>query len=228
MVLVAVSFGLRVSEIFALQWRDFDFDKNELTVARNICYGQVGTCKTRASRATLPMPRSVAVALCVWRKFTPYNRDDDWVFASTETKGNTPMDSKHIMRKIIRPAARRAGILRWVHWHAFRYTYGTFLLAAGVDIGTVHELMRHSSARMTLQFYIRARKHLKRDAQIHIEKLLFPSDDDRPSGRTDPTLPPDVKDQHKREAIKRIEAILVGEEDSEDSRRLENSDDNLM
>lgn len=233
MVMVAVYFGLRVSEIFALQWRDFDFDKNELTVARNICYGQVGTCKTRASRATLPMPRSVAVALCVWRKFTPYNREHDWVFASTETKGKTPMDSKHIMRKIIRPAARRAGISRWVHWHAFRYTYGTFLLAAGVDIGTVHELMRHSSARMTLQFYIRARKHLKRDAQIHIEKLLFPSDDDGPSALIDTNLPPEAGED-KREAINRLESMLLGGHDEltaeseAQATPVEDTEDNLM
>jgi len=231
MVLVAVSFGLRQSEIFALQWRDFDFDDKELTIARNICYGQVGNCKTSASRATLPMTRSVAVALSVWRKFTPYKRDHDWVFASVDTKGKTPMDSKHAMRKFIRPAAKRAGVSRWVHWHAFRYTYGTCLLAAGVDMGTVHELMRHASARTTLQFYIRARKHLKRHAQEHIEKFLFPSDDDRPSALTDPNVPPDVKKRQKREAIEHIERMLIGGEESEDSREqqlVEDTEDELM
>jgi integrase len=215
MVLVAVSFGLRQSEIFALQWRDFDFDDNELTIARNICYGQVGHCKTRASRATLPMARSVAVALCVWRKFTPYNHDHDWVFASIDTKGKTPIDSKHVMRAIIRPTAKRVGITRWVHWHAFRYTYGTCLLAAGVDIAVVHELMRHASPRTTLAFYIRARKHLKRDAQEQVDKLIFASDSDWPSALNDPNTPPDVRKRQKRDAIKHIDAMIVGGEDSD-------------
>jgi hypothetical protein len=168
----------------------------------------------------------------VWRKFTPYKRQHDWVFASSETKDETPMDSKHAMKHFMRPAARRVGVFKWVHWHAFRYTYGTCLLAAGVDIAVVHELMRHSSARTTLQFYIRARKHLKRSAQKHIEKLLFPGDDDRPSLVTDPNLTPEAKDQQKREVIKHIEAMLVGNgEDlarSSEEHAIGETDDDLM
>ena len=230
MVLVAVAFGLRQSEIFGLQWRDFDFEHNRLSVTRNYCYGEIGRCKTRSSRATLPMGRSVAVALCVWRKFTPYKADCDWVFASTETKGETPMDSKHAMRKFIRPAAKQAGVTRWVHWHAFRYTYGTCLLAAGVNIAVVHELMRHSSARTTLQFYIRARKHLKRDAQKHIEALLFPGDDDRSSVATEPDIPPGIKERQKREAISHIEAMIIGQalEELPEKQQVEDEDNDLM
>jgi len=231
MVLVAVSFGLRQSEIFGLQWRDLDFENNRVTITRNYCYGQIGPCKTKSSRSTLPMARSVAVALCVWRKFTPYKRDCDWVFASIENKGETPMDSKHAMRKFIRPASKEAGVTRWVHWHAFRYTFGTCLLAADVNIAVVHELMRHSSARTTLQFYIRARKHFKRDAQRHIDALLFPGDDDRPPLVTDPSASPDAKNQQKREAVKHIEAMIVGGEDSEgsmDEQSQEETDQDLM
>jgi integrase len=66
MVLVALSFGLRRAELFALQWRHFDFERNEITIMRNIYSGKLGTCKTEASRAILPMPSSVAIALCIW------------------------------------------------------------------------------------------------------------------------------------------------------------------
>jgi integrase len=77
MALVVLSFGLRRSELFALKWRDFDFERNEVTIVRKICYGKLGECKTKASRATLPMPRSLAISLCVWRKFTHFNRPED-------------------------------------------------------------------------------------------------------------------------------------------------------
>jgi hypothetical protein len=30
------------AKIVGLQWRDLDFDRNELTIARYVCYGQVG------------------------------------------------------------------------------------------------------------------------------------------------------------------------------------------
>jgi integrase len=38
--------------------------------------------------------------------------------------------------------------------HALRHTYGTRLVAAGVDIKTVQTLMRHSTPEMTLGIYV--------------------------------------------------------------------------
>lgn len=230
MILVCFSFGLRRSELFALQWRDLDFDRNQLTIVRNICYGEVGTCKTKASRATLPMTRSVAVALCVWRKFTDYKGPDDWIFPSIRTKGKTPLDSNGPIASIIRPSAIKAGISKRVHWHAFRYTYGSSLIAEGVDIGTVHELMRHTSPNTTLEFYIRARKKLKRDAQESIQKLLFPGDADNVLALDDRDTPADVRERQKRDAVKHIESIILGNEDNESSELagVEEVEDDLM
>jgi integrase len=178
MVLLVLSFGLRRSELFALQWRDFDFERNEVSITRTIYGGKLGECKTKASRASLPMPRSIAITLLVWRKFTPYKRDGDWLFPSIRAKGMTALDAKDPMDEVIRPGAKLAGISKRVHWHAFRYTYGSWLIANGVDIRRVHELMRHASPRTTLEFYLKAPKKLKRTAQEGIEKLLFPSDED--------------------------------------------------
>ena len=46
MVVVAQCLGLRVSEIAALQWEDFDFDKRQLLVQRSIVNGRVDDVKT--------------------------------------------------------------------------------------------------------------------------------------------------------------------------------------
>ena len=179
MVLLVLSFGLRRSELFALKWKDFDFERNELSIVRTIYGGKVGKCKTKASRASLPMSRSIAITLLVWRKFTPYKRDDDWLFPSIRAKGVTALDPKDPMNEVIGPAAKLAGIRKRVHWHAFRYTYGSWLIANGVDIRRVHELMRHASPRTTLEFYLKSTKNLKRTAQEGIERLLFPGAEDR-------------------------------------------------
>jgi integrase len=214
MFLVALSFGLRRSEIFALQWWDFDFERNKLSVMRKIYGGKLGECKTKASRADLPMPRSVAIALCVWRKFTPYKRDSDWLFPSIRTKGVTPLDPKDRMNEVIRPAAKLAGIDKPVHWHAFRYTYGSWLIANGVDIGTVHELMRHASPRTTLEFYIKARKKLKIRAQDGIERLLFPGAEESSMFLEDSEVPGHIKEKQKRDALKSIASLIFGGEES--------------
>jgi integrase len=215
MVLVVLSFGLRCSELFALQWRDFDFEHNVVTIARNICYGRLGECKTQASRATLPMLPLVAIALSVWRKFTPYDGPEDWVFPSTYSKGKTPPYPGGPMNDFIKPAAIQAGITKRVHWHAFRYTFGTWLVASGADIAVVHELMRHASPRTTLEFYIKARKTLKIKAQNGIQGMLFPGAEASTSFLEHADLPDDVRKKQRHDALDRIAPMIYGSERAE-------------
>lgn len=210
LIILILAFGLRRSELFALKWHDFDFDKNELTIERNIVYSELGICKTRASRATLPMTPLVAVQLCVWRKFTPYKRDEDWVFPSIRDKGRIPMSDGSPMEDIIKPAARKAGITKRVHWHAFRYTYATWLVTSGADIGVVHQLMRHASARTTIDFYVKASKRLGLVIQERIQKLLFPTVSDDDLIFDEPDIPAEVQEKQRREAQERVSSVLFG------------------
>jgi len=46
MVLLAVTTGLRRSELFALKWRDFDFPTRTLQIRRSIYNQTVGKCKS--------------------------------------------------------------------------------------------------------------------------------------------------------------------------------------
>ena len=50
MVIVAQCLGLRVSEIAALQWDDFDLEKNQLLVQRSFVSGHMDDVKTEYSR----------------------------------------------------------------------------------------------------------------------------------------------------------------------------------
>jgi site-specific recombinase XerD len=66
-------------------------------------------------------------------------------------------------------ASRSAGVAgSTVDLHALRHTYGTRLVASGVDIKTVQTLMRHSSPILTLGIYVHADKNRLRQA---VEKL---------------------------------------------------------
>jgi integrase len=56
MVLLAVTTGLRRSELFALKWSDLDFSNLTIDIQRSIYHGKVGSCKTAASRTSIPLP----------------------------------------------------------------------------------------------------------------------------------------------------------------------------
>ena len=101
---------------------------------------------------------------------------DDWVFASPRSKGKVPYWPAILMRKIVRPAAVRAGITKRIGWHTFRHSYATLLIANGENVKVVQELMRHASARLTVDVYSQARNPAKRAAQQRLVQTILPED----------------------------------------------------
>ena len=81
-----------------------------------------------------------------------------------------------LLRRTVRPAAIRAGITKWIGWHTFRHSYATLLIANGENIKVVQELMRHGSARITVDIYSQARNPEKRAAQQRLVQMILPED----------------------------------------------------
>ena len=52
---------------------------------------------------------------------------------------------------IMRSLKRRSGIAR-VHWHRFRHGFAQHALRKGAEIGTVQEMLGHSSNAMTRRY----------------------------------------------------------------------------
>ncbi len=59
LVLLAVSTGLRQSELFGLKWSDIDLVQRTMNVTRSIVYGVVGPCKTESSQKPVPFIRAL-------------------------------------------------------------------------------------------------------------------------------------------------------------------------
>jgi integrase len=176
MVLLAATTGLRRSELFALKWSDIDFADRLIKVSRSI-YGQViGSCKTEASQKAVPLAPDVAVELSLWKEKSRYHESDDWVFASPHQNGKLPYWPAILMRRMIRPAATRAGIKKCIGWHTFRHSYATLLIANGENVKVVQELMRHGSARITVDIYSQARSAAKRAAQQRLVQMILPEE----------------------------------------------------
>jgi len=121
LVLLAVSTGLRQSELFGLKWCDIDFSQGTMNVTRSIVYGVVGQCKAESSQKPVPIHPLVADALLVWRKQSTYIKTDDWVFASRRHRGRHPVWGQAILRKYVRPVAEKVGIQKCIGWHTFRH-----------------------------------------------------------------------------------------------------------
>ena len=76
------------------------------------------------------------------------------------------------MRYHIQPVVKRLGINKRVSWHTFRRTYTTLLQANREDVKMVQELLRHSSAKVTLDVYSQAQMPAKREAQRKVVEMV--------------------------------------------------------
>ena len=124
-----------------------------------------------------PIDEHVAQYLLEWYEQTPFKKPSNWVFATDSNRaggkrGEQPLWLSTVMRYHIQPAVVKLGIKKKVSWHTFRHTYSTMLRANGEDVKVVQELLRHASARITLDTYSQALSPQKRAAQSKVVSMI--------------------------------------------------------
>jgi integrase len=88
MCVVAVCLGLRVSELFGLQWGDFDWDNLRVKIQRSWVYGNAGAVKTVYSEKWMPLDPSLAEVLLQHKERISVENllgECQWVFANPLT-----------------------------------------------------------------------------------------------------------------------------------------------
>ena len=174
MVMLAGSTGLRRSELFALRWSDVNFLSMEVAVSRSCVRGRFGEVKTEASGKPVPLHDAVREALMKWRTLSHYSADTDFLFPSGRKNGTQPLTPDMVLKKIIRPALKRANITgKVIGWHSFRHSLATNLRSLGVDVKTAQELLRHANSRTTMDLYTHAVSAEKRSASRRQVEMLM-------------------------------------------------------
>jgi integrase len=190
MVLLAGSTGLRRSEFIALTWADVNTTTLEINVLRSCVRNRFGETKTECSRRPVPLHPFVLEALLIWREQSIYKESADFLFPSIRLKGTKPLSPDSLLKRSIRPALERAGIVgKQIGWHSFRHSLATNLRAMGVDIKVAQELLRHANSRTTLDIYTRAVSQQKRDANTQMVEMLQPASKKKPQRVIAPTRP---------------------------------------
>jgi len=166
--LVAVSTGLRRSELLALRWEDVRPDslKVTATMARSAKGGyQRAEPKTRRGRRTVGLPRMARDAL---ERQRATSGGSAWVFADPVT--GRPMHPETIT-SAWRALTKRAG-LQDVRLHDLRHTAATLALAAGVPVRDVSDSLGHASPSITLDIYGHAVPEGSRRVADALDKAL--------------------------------------------------------
>ncbi len=176
---VALTLGLRQGEALGLRWLDVDLDTGQLHVRHALqrVRGklQLVEPKTSRSRRALVMPPSVMTALREHRRRQlkerlaagPLWQEQDFVFTTTI---GTPLDATNVVRRY-RAILDRAGLPR-MRYHDLRHSCASLLLAQGVELRTIMEILGHSQIATTADIYAHVLPALQRDAASRMEALL--------------------------------------------------------
>ena len=140
--------------------------------------------EVQASKGPVPLHPLLADLMLLWKQKTTYSQTGDWVFPSTRLDGKQPRVANMLVEDRLRPAAVKAGVLssyrdvrgqlvyddpRRFGFHNLRHSLASFLIRIRTDPKTVQTLLRHSDAKLTLQFYTHA---VSRDRMVAAGKML--------------------------------------------------------
>ena len=170
-VLVAVTTGMRASEIFGLRWSDVMYNEGLLAVRMKLKGGKM---------RYVPMLPELADEL---RRYMPKaaddkvrfiaNRNDDQIFPP---KG----DAKGGRRRVeasFEDLLRRAEIEDF-RFHDLRHTFASWYMMNGGDLYELAKILGHSNIKMTERYAKLGRQHIARTSSTarQMWKLLEPGD----------------------------------------------------
>lgn len=174
-ILLSLYTGIRLGEICALRWRNFDFHAGTIQIKetmQRIQNTDVGngtrtkivftTPKTKNSSRIIPLPDQILVIAkelsCAPSSFVLTGSPDKYI---------EPRTMQNHFKKIITESA-----LQDINYHALRHTFATRCVEVGFEIKSLSEILGHATVNITLNRYVHSSFELKRE---NMNRLLLGS-----------------------------------------------------
>ncbi|MCM1059901.1 MAG: site-specific integrase [Eubacterium sp.] len=152
-ILLSAATGMRIGELCALKWSDFDFEKSTVTVSKTMQRIKnrdgngtkiiVTSPKSHTSFREIPIPEFLKNTLAEMR-----TNADDFVLS-----GNSKFVEPHTMQYRFRNILKRLNLPQ-VNFHSLRHMFATKCVSLEIDVKTLSEILGHSSVKITLDRYV--------------------------------------------------------------------------
>lgn len=178
---VAASTGLRLGELLGLRWEAVDLATGTLNVRQSLARARTGgwelsAPKSDKSRRMIPLPGTARAALAEQRQRQERARlaaGDAWQdrlgLVFTDSVGR-PLDP-HRVSSAFQRDREAAGVPR-IRFHDLRHSAATLLLAQGVPLLIVSQLLGHSGIAITERHYAGLLPDLHREAAAAMDRAL--------------------------------------------------------
>lgn len=174
-IMLSLYTGLRIGEICALRWEDFDFGENIVRVRRTIMRIQdvspeaerktkivIGQPKTECSNRTIPLPSFLQRFVKEYQ-----SGGKDYVLTAKQTY----MEPRQYYVKY-KKVMESCGLQRY-NYHALRHTFATRCVENGFDIKSLSEILGHADVTITLRRYVHPSMSLKRHHMENLGNITF-------------------------------------------------------
>lgn len=177
---LATASGMRLGELTGLTWAATDLERGYVRVDHLLArYGgdyHLDPPKTAKSRRAIAVPQPVVQALMAHRarqreaQATRRWEGNPWDLVFTTETGR-PLSSSTVQVTFVR-LLEQAG-LRRVRFHDLRHGAATLMLAQGVQMKVVQDILGHAQISMTADRYSHVVPELRREAADRIAGALF-------------------------------------------------------
>ncbi|MCD8103703.1 MAG: site-specific integrase [Lachnospiraceae bacterium] len=167
-ILLTAYSGIRIGELCALKWEDFDWANGTFHISKTISrindvdgesdaktHLVIGSPKTDCSNRTIPIPESV-------QKYFKDHAGDPSHYVLT---GKDKFMEPRVYRARYARFLKRAGVKHHT-FHTLRHTYATNCVEQGVNVKALSEILGHSDVSITLARYVHPSMELKK-AQVN-------------------------------------------------------------
>jgi integrase len=175
--------GLRIGELLALKWTDFDEDKGTLRVTKtlynpsnNIKEYELLPPKTSGSIRTIRIDEKLVKMLkrhkikqieTKLQKASMYI-DNHFIFARN--------DGHPQLRKVVETRLKRllriSGIEKNITPHSFRHTHTSLLIEAGVGVKEIQQRLGHTDINTTMNIYAHMTANMEEKASHQFSRLM--------------------------------------------------------
>lgn len=176
---VLIKLGLRRGEAVGLQWQDIDFDKQIITVQRNVTIDRDAPEKYHIGATKTGEIRPLAATASLLALLRQHKAEQEAHFGAVlpnafvfyrDTDPYTPIYPTEPTRWQRRFVNRNG--LPNVSPHDLRHTAATLWLEGGATLKDVQTMLGHADASTTMDFYVGVNEESQRRAVEGMEKLL--------------------------------------------------------
>jgi len=143
--------GLRLSDVYALKWKDL------------VCDGDIWRVGIVMKKTAAPIYLPLSKQATAWMPERGDAADNDNVFAR--------LPKGQYLNDLIKAWAKEAKLSKHVTFHTSRHTFATMLLTLGADLYTVSKLLGHANVKTT-QIYGKIVDQKKDDAVSRIDRAF--------------------------------------------------------